>query len=189
MIIILRKSKFSIIIDETTDQSTVKQLAIVAFLFDVNVFEFKTYLLDMVVCSDGTAQGIYKALKDSFEEYSIPMENVVGYSSDTTNVMFRERLSVSALLKADYPHVITVKCSCHLIHLASSCAAAKLPKCLEDLVQDIFAHFSRSAKRQEAYKSFNPCMKLSQKKLCHLHKQDGSHFKHVSIVSWNNMRL
>ena len=59
-----------------------------AVLFDVKSCEIKTYLLDIVDCSDGTAQGINKALKGSFEEHPIPMENVVGYSSDTTNVMF-----------------------------------------------------------------------------------------------------
>ena len=114
----------------------------------------------MVKCSDGTAQGIYKALQGSFEEHSIPIENIVRYSSDTTNAMFGGgRLSVSALLKTDFPHVITVKCSCDLIH-----AAGKLPECLEDLVRDIFAHFTKSAKRQEAYREFQSFYEFQPKK-------------------------
>ena len=78
----------------------------------------KTCLLDMVECNDKTSQSIQKALRDSFEEHSIPIENVVGYSLDITNVMFGERLSVSALLKTDFPHVTTDKSSCYLIRLA-----------------------------------------------------------------------
>jgi hypothetical protein len=68
--------------------------------------------------------------------------------------MFGERNSVSHLLKLEQKHVQTVKCSCHLIHLASSCAAKTLPKNLEDLCRDIYAHFHRSSKRQDVYREF-----------------------------------
>ena len=78
-IMTLRNNKFSIIIDENTDQINAKKLAIMASFFYVKSFEIKTYLLDMVEGSDGTAQGIYKALEDSFEMHSIPMENIVRY--------------------------------------------------------------------------------------------------------------
>ena len=66
--------------------------------------------------------------------------------------MFGEHNSVSQLLKAEYPDVVTVKGPCHLIHLASSYAALKLPKGLEGLCRVIFAHFHRSSKRQYASK-------------------------------------
>ena len=69
------------------------------------------------------------------------MENIIGYSSDTTNVMFVEHNSVTQLLKAEYPNIFIVKCSCYLIHLVSSYAALKLLKSLEDLRCDIYNHF------------------------------------------------
>lgn len=151
---VLRSRKFSFIIDETTDKSTAKQLAILATFFDIESFKGKQYLLDMIEVEDGSAQGIYSAVKKTFTELHVPMENIIGYSSDTTNVMFGKYNSVSQLLKAEYPNVVTVKCSCHLIHLASSYAALNLPKGLEDLCRDIFAHFHRSSKRQDTYKEF-----------------------------------
>ena len=39
------------------------------------------------------------------------MENIIGYSSDTTNVMFGSQNSVSQLLKSDVRHVHVVKCT------------------------------------------------------------------------------
>jgi hypothetical protein len=150
----LQSQFFSIIIDETTDLSTIKQLAIIATYFDMNSFESKYHLVDMVEVEDGTARGIYSALRKTFSELQVPMKNIIGYSSDTTNVMFGEHNSVSQLLKSEVPHVKLVKCSCHLIHLVSSYAALKLPKSLEDLCRDIFAHFHRSSKRQDVYKEF-----------------------------------
>jgi hypothetical protein len=145
---------FSFIIDETTDLSTSKQLAILATYFDMDSFESKHYLVDMVEVEEGTAQGIYSSVKETFSDLKIPMENIVGYSSDTTNVMFGEHNSVSQLLKSEYESVQVVKCSCHLIHLVSSYAAKMLPKSLEDLCRDIYAHFHRSSKRQDVYKEF-----------------------------------
>ena len=150
----LRSKKFSFIIDETTDKSTAKQLAILATYFDMESFQLKQFLLDMVEVKDGTAKGIYSAVKQSFADLHVPMSNIIGYSSDTTNVMFGQFNSVAQLLKEEFPDVITVKCSCHLIHLASSQAALKLPKGLEDLCRDIFSHFSRSSKRQDTYEQF-----------------------------------
>lgn len=67
-------------------------------------FASKQYLLDMVEIGDGTAEGIYPAVH-------ISMENIIGYSSETTNVMFGEHHSVSKLLTTEYPNVSTVKCS------------------------------------------------------------------------------
>ena len=146
--------KFSFIIDETTDKSTAKQLAILATYFDMESFQSKQFLLDMIEVEDGSAKGIYSAVKQSFADLHVPMNNIIGYSSDTTNVMFGQFNSVVQLLKQDFPDVIAVKCSCHLVHLVSSQAALKLPKGLEDLCRDIFAHFSRSSKRQDTYEQF-----------------------------------
>ena len=156
---LLRLQKFSTIIDETTDVSTRKQLAIVTCYFDTKCFQSKQILLDMAEVEDSTAEGIYSAFKGVFQTLNIPMDNIIGYSSDTTNVMFGAHNSVSQLLKSDVRHVHVVKCSCHLIHLASSYAALKLPKSLEDLCHDVYAHFSRSSKRQDTYKEFQEFLK------------------------------
>lgn len=48
----------------------------------------------MVEIVDGTVNGIYSAVKQVFSELHIPMQNIMGYSSDTTNVMFGEHNSV-----------------------------------------------------------------------------------------------
>ena len=81
------------------------------------------------------------------------MSNIIGYSSDTTNVMFGQYNSVSLLLKSEFSHVQLVKCACHLIYPVSSHAALKLPKGVEDLCRDVYAHFSRSSRRQDVYKT------------------------------------
>ncbi|CAB4024753.1 Hypothetical predicted protein [Paramuricea clavata] len=113
----LRSEKFSFVIDEATDLSTSRQLAILATYFDMDAFETKHYLVHMVEVEARTAEAcaIYSSVKNTFTELLIPMKNITGYSSDTTNMMFgRERNSVSQLLKSEQKNVQTLKCSCHL---------------------------------------------------------------------------
>ncbi|CAB4041371.1 Hypothetical predicted protein [Paramuricea clavata] len=144
---ILRKSKsyFSIIPDETTDVSTEKQLGICVVYFDESDMKIVTRFFDMVSVVDSTANRLYQAIR---------MGNIIGYSSDTTNVMFGEQHSVVSLVKQDVPHVLAVKCSCHLIHLCSSYACQKLSTSLEDLCRNVYSHFSRSSLRQKEYQQF-----------------------------------
>ena len=96
------------------------------------------------------------------------MENIIGYSSDTTNVMFDEQHSVVSLLKQDVPYVLAVKCSCHLIHLCSSYACQKLSTSLEDLCRNIYSHFSRSSLRQKEYQQFQQFVEAEPHKLLSL---------------------
>lgn len=84
----------------------------------------------------------------------IPIANLVGFSADTCNVMFGNHNSVFALLKRDFPNIVCIKCSCHMIHLAASKACLKLPRSVEDLLRNLGSHFSRSFSRQEKFKEF-----------------------------------
>ncbi len=63
MVTLLRMQTFSVIIDEATDRSVKKQLAIVATFFDIEKFEVQYWLVDMVETEDGSAAGIYAKMK------------------------------------------------------------------------------------------------------------------------------
>ena len=165
MVTLLQSNMFSVIIDEATDRSTQKQLAIVAVFFELDKFELKYFLVDLAETEDGTANGIYSKMKQTFKDLNIPITNIVGFSSDTTNVMFGQNHSISQLLKCEISYVQLVKCSCHLIHLVSSQAALKLPKTVEDLCRDVFAHFHRSSKRQDTFKEFQSFFEIEPHKL------------------------
>ncbi len=68
---ILRKSYFSIIPDETTDVSTEKQLGICVVYFDEKDVKIVTRFFDMVSVIDSTANGLYQAIKNAFNEKAI----------------------------------------------------------------------------------------------------------------------
>ena len=93
------------ILDETTDVATEKQLGIVVYC-DAENLNLIIQFLDLVPVCDNTANGLCGALKASLQAKNISMNNIVGFSSDTTNVMFGSNESVVALLKKGYPDVV-----------------------------------------------------------------------------------
>ena len=71
--------------------------------FDMDAFETKHYLVNMVEVEAGTAEAIHSSVKNTFTELLIPMENIIGYSSDTTNVMFGEYWQYFILIANEDP--------------------------------------------------------------------------------------
>ncbi len=168
LIDILRCKRFSIIPDETTDVSSEKQLAVCVMYVDETDLLPVTRFSDIVEVDNSGANGLYQVIRAIFQEKFIPLPNIIGYSSDTCNVMFGENLSVSTLLKKDFPHVTAVKCSCHLIHLCASHACLKLSKSLEDLCRNIYSHFSRSSLHQKDFKQFQEFVEAQPHKMLKL---------------------
>ena len=54
-------------------------------------------LVDMLETDNGTALGIYSKLKETFDDLHILVTHIIGYSSDTTNVMFGQLNSVAQI--------------------------------------------------------------------------------------------
>lgn len=145
---------FSLIMDETTDISVKKQCAFTVIYYDYETSITKTQFFDLVEVHGSTANDLYTTLKESLTSNKILLNNFVGFSSDTTNVMVGEYHSVFSLLKEEFPHIVCVRCSCHMAHLATSKACLKLPRHVEDLLRNIGSHFNRSALRRQKFKEF-----------------------------------
>ncbi|XP_042304027.1 uncharacterized protein LOC121920849 [Sceloporus undulatus] len=88
-----------------------------------------------------------------------------GFSSDTTNVMFGEHHSLVSRLKTELPDVVFTKCSCHLIHLVASEACLKLPKSVEDLLQNLGSHFSQSYHSEQNLVEFQEFFTVEVRKI------------------------
>lgn len=70
---------FSIVIDETTDVSTKSQLAIMVQYWDEEQGKLCVELLDMVELTDGTAEGLVKAVLELLEKHEIPINRYVPF--------------------------------------------------------------------------------------------------------------
>ena len=123
----LKNTMFSILTDESTDISTTKTRYILVRYYDdvEGRIVSKFWDLSQVFSNDGSVKGasaehLYQCLVKSFQEQSVPVENIIGFGSDGCNVMMGEHNSVSSRLKRYFPGIFILKCLCHSLHFVVS---------------------------------------------------------------------
>lgn len=133
----LRKSKFSLIIDETTDISTSKSLVMVARFYDTAAEKVCDKFLALIKIEDGTANGIFTSISNFFAENKIPGRNLIDFGADNAATMMGHKSGVQQKLLQFNPDLYVLGCTCHSLDLCSSAACLKLPDSVEELTRDI----------------------------------------------------
>ncbi|KAJ8914868.1 hypothetical protein NQ315_014881 [Exocentrus adspersus] len=165
----LKVTKFSIIIDETTDISSKKCLAILVRFVDNNSCVIKENLLGLVEVEKCDAEGLTRTILDVLHKFDIDHQNVIGFAADNASVMMGEFGGVQAKLKQLInQNIFVIGCICHSLHLCASEACKKIPSGIEEFVQDIYNYISRSPKRLKIYAEFQQFVELKPHKLLRL---------------------
>ena len=148
----VRSVPYSLIIDESTDVGTEKQLAIVVRYFSNQHSKIITTFLGIINITSGTAEAIFQAIVDFLRSKNIPIENCIGLGTDGCNTMVGQNNSVITRFREVNPNMIHIKCICHSIQLCSSYAPRVLPENVEYMVSETYSWFSHSTSRQDKYK-------------------------------------
>uniref|UniRef100_A0A6P7FRN4 E3 SUMO-protein ligase KIAA1586-like n=1 Tax=Diabrotica virgifera virgifera TaxID=50390 RepID=A0A6P7FRN4_DIAVI len=171
----IKTCKFSILTDESTDISSEKCSCIVVRYFDEETGNIVSKFWELVAVyskngedrQQATAEQLFLSIKNSFMEFGIPPENVVGFASDGTNVMMGKHNSVASRFIENYPGIVIMKCICHSAHLCASEACKNFPRKTEDLAKNIYTHFKNSSKRQHDFKQFQMFTNVDIHKILH----------------------
>ncbi|CAG9815947.1 unnamed protein product [Phaedon cochleariae] len=84
----LRKSYFSIIIDESTDISTKKSLVVMVRFWDEELQTIKDRFLGLLEVEDASAEGLFQLIKSKIlDKYKLPYSNIIGLGADDASVM------------------------------------------------------------------------------------------------------
>lgn len=170
----MRLNKFSIIIDESTDISTLKSMAVIVRFFDRAANTVKTSMLQLIDMYNtnedmqgSTGQNLYTQLMHTLGTHQIPLENFIGFAADGASNIMGELNSLSSRLRSNLPGITIIKCVCHSLHLCASEAARTLPKHCEDLIRNVYTYFSHSAKRKVEFKQFQDFCEVKPHKILH----------------------
>lgn len=142
----LKESKFSIIIDETTDCSLEKACAIIVKYFDRTENAIKTAMLDIINVYDGheggsSGEALFNKIINCLNSYEIPLNILIGFAADGAANIMGCFNSVTSRMKHEMPGISILRCVSHSIHLCSSEAAKTLPRSCEDLVRNVYNFF------------------------------------------------
>ncbi len=164
----MKNVKFSLNIDETTDVSTIKQLVLLTWCYDMDQMLMVDKYLTLLEVKNCTALGIYNSIETFFTQHRIPFDNLIGFASDNASVMMGGKGGVQKLLKEKFPSLYIQGCICHSMNLCASKATSELPNYLEQIAKDIYSYFSNSPKRVVKYKKIQCFTNINNHKILRL---------------------
>lgn len=146
-------SMYSILVDESTDISVTKLLAIAIIYHSKTSDRIVSTFLSLAELEKCDAESIVAAIKYTLKEINLDLKKLQGIGTDNASVMVGINNGVYQVLKREIPHLILIRCVCHSIQLATSAATAEsLPRNLDFLVRESYNWFSRSSSRQLYYR-------------------------------------
>ncbi|KAJ8880840.1 hypothetical protein PR048_017311 [Dryococelus australis] len=158
----MRKSLFTLLIDESTDVSVTRKVLIMARIFTTQV---ETHLYKVVAFSGkATGENLFNIVNSSFDEDNIPWQNCISMSSDGAKSMVGEFNSLLSCIRGKQENVWFLHCTCHVAHLTASNTCSELPDVCEQLPQDYLG------KGNMGFKTFNT----------YLRSQNTKYYAHVS---------
>ncbi|CAH1183927.1 unnamed protein product [Phaedon cochleariae] len=181
---------YSLIVDETTDVSTKKSLAIVIR------YHNGTYVKDRFLCLSQVnscyAGSLFKTVCDVLRQNKIPFENLVGFDADNASVMMGDKSGLKARFRDINQNIFVIGCVCHSFALCSSSACLKLPRSLEEFIRQIYNHFANSSKRLEDLHQFQSFLNQKPYKMLHPAQTRWLSLQAVVdrvLLSWDALKL
>lgn len=161
---LIKNNKFSLIVDESTDKSGTKSLALVARV--CNAKKVDDLFLGLLPVASATADSLYQKIRDFFVEHNIDYKkNLIGFGADGASAMMGIHNSLSVKLKNDVPNMFILKCTCHSFSLCANYACQKLPGMIEDLARDVHTYLQYSFKRQTELLEFQEFVNVKPHKI------------------------
>ena len=104
-------SRYSLLIDESTDISVNKYLGIVIIYYSNCKNKTVSTFLDLNPLENSSVQGIVDGIVECLKRCNLKLENLVSIGTDNANVMVGRNAGVVEILKAKYSHLILImKC-------------------------------------------------------------------------------
>lgn len=146
-------NEYSLILDESTDVSVSKYMAVCIRYQSAKLKVINTAFLGLVQVVSTTAVALVDALCDFLAKIGIQIKKCVGLGSDGASNMVGIHNSVYTRLreKSGNPDLVLFKCICHSLHLCTSKAGLELPTSIDYMLQQTYTWFSMSPIRRTAY--------------------------------------
>jgi hypothetical protein len=148
----LKDKSFSILIDESTDTSCKKLLAVLVRHWDTRSQKLMDDLLGLVEVIGTTGEELFQAVERLMAEYSLEFKNCISFASDGASNVAGIHNSVWSRFRDANPHCVQIKCICHSLALVVKHAYdAHMPDSLCNLLHKVPTYFSKSAIRRQDF--------------------------------------
>ncbi len=147
----IQHTSFSLIIDESTDVSTVKHLCMCVIYVKEDLPSVVTKFLTLLHVTSCTASSRFSDIKSYFDAYNVPLSNIIGLGTDGASNLCGAHNSVYTKIREHSPQCVLVKCICHSLSLCGKHAFGELSSNLPFLLSEIAKWFKFSYLRKSDY--------------------------------------
>lgn len=151
----LRQSPcFSTMVDEVTDNRTIKHMAICTRYID-SKGDIKTSFLTDTELTNATADAITESINTELKKNELNSKDMAGFASDGAAVFIGKKTGVATQLKKDNPQLLTHHCRDHRLALACRDSFNNIPqmKKLDQILETLYKYYKYSCKNNESLKS------------------------------------
>ena len=143
LVLEMRKSKFSLNLDEATSNNNQKVLTVLVSFFSESLGETVIDYYDSVSLTAATARTLYEAVRNLLERDEIPAANLVSVLTDSVNYMRGNRSGFQKLLRDNFaPHLLYIGGDvCHHVHNICKKFCSYPDQEVECLLDDIHTDF------------------------------------------------
>ena len=154
----IKGKKFAVLIDESTDVASHKLWCVVLCYFSEFEEQILTEFFDLLQVVEATGEVlfnalIFNALKESLNNIGLSLVDFIGFGCDGASSMVGKHNSVWSRIKHESPNCFLVPCICHSLALSIAHAFDNQPSHLGHLLSEIPRWFSKSALRQDTFKT------------------------------------
>lgn len=142
---------YSLIVDESTDITTKKYLALCVKYFSIKQNRIIIDFLGIIELEKADAITLHTKVKKFLEDIELPISNLVGLGTDGGSNLCGKNHSLFTLLSSNNSKLQLIRCVCHTLNLAASDAAKEFPAAVEFLCTEVYKWFKYSTTKKESY--------------------------------------
>jgi hypothetical protein len=158
---------YSVLVDETTDNEHISQIAFWAKHRDLTGKVKMTFLGLVQAGKAGcTGQALYDRLMEMLKVCDLNLYNMVGLATDGASAMRGDYTGLVGLLKQELPWLVAVHCAAHRLHLVAV-----------DLLKDADGPFAGALKAENLCKSVTAFFNSDKRTIRLLEVQDSADLK------------
>ncbi|XP_065645467.1 uncharacterized protein LOC136075946 [Hydra vulgaris] len=161
----IKSKPFSILIDESTDVSLIKHLAICVRYFSEKEKQIVDDFLGLIQVISTTCEDLFNALNYKLHSIGLTLENCIGYSSDGASNVIGRRNSVWSRVLSKSPNCIMMRCICHSLNLVVQNAFNAIPSPVGFLLSEVPRFFNKSILRRNEYEKLFELMNPNNKRV------------------------
>lgn len=154
---ILKSQEFCLMIDETTDVSNQQAMCCNVRFVDYSKIKISESLFDILPCYETDenekldAENLFGKVAKCFEESGIPVDNLIFFSADNTNVMMGCNNSVATRISQSNPNTEIVGCAAHIENLVAKKSIKVFPLQIQNLASETHEYMKHGARKERAY--------------------------------------